>query len=101
MPSTCRRQARRRKRLFEEHPFCYWCGTELIEMPHDENGKQKLPVPDNAATLDHLRSAWNPKAPAETVLACHKCNHTRGREEEKSAGIDVLRERSQRHPKRV
>ena len=73
---------KRRKRLFDRHPFCYWCGVILIE---DYSEGTRL---DNAATLDHLRSKFWGKRPnvfgkeRTMVLACNKCNLERSRKEQ-------------------
>lgn len=61
-------------------------------------------VPDDAATVDHLDSRLNPergkhKGELRHVMACSKCNQRRARQEELEVGIQVLRERAQRHPR--
>lgn len=68
-------------RLFKNADgLCYWCDEPVIL-------GLRQPLPDNAATIDHLRdrfnpTRWQPMQPGEgpddrTVLACHRCNHTR------------------------
>jgi hypothetical protein len=70
---------KRRKRLWEADPRCYWCGivTVLIE----KSGGSHLP---NEATIDHLRPRHHPGRlePIEhqeirRVLSCFKCNNER------------------------
>ena len=74
---------RQRRRLYEQNPYCHWCQRklQLIEKP---GGK----LPDDAATIDHLRSRYDPlrQVPAtrnecRRVLACFRCNFERGRKE--------------------
>ena len=61
----------RRKKLFEQHPYCFWCDTELTLELRKEN----------TATIDHLRSRLHPlkrvNGGVRTVLACSECNQTR------------------------
>lgn len=82
----------RRRNLWKADPHCHWCGIETVSLTHEET-KGKLP-PLNMATLDHLHSRLDPARleavkPGEcrTVLACWKCNHERGREEQKRLGL--------------
>lgn len=77
------RQKRRRQALWRKDKHCYWCGVETVP-PHGFTSKAF----DNMATLDHLRtkldtnrSEPNPHGKEiRTVLACHKCNTSRGKE---------------------
>lgn len=84
---------------FAEHPFCHWCGVKLIH-PRDVTTKTH---PDNMATLDHLRSKFDPKRPNRKpgeqrwFLSCKKCNMERGRADEKAQPIEELRRRAGGH----
>jgi hypothetical protein len=74
---------KRRTRLLEKDPFCYWCRKPLvlIQLPPNLKG----PIPDNFPTIEHLNSRFlgkRPKADFKTktlVLACPPCNFERGR----------------------
>lgn len=71
-----KRIARRRLALFQADPHCHWCGRLTVWWA--ETG----PGPDNAATIDHLRSRLDPKrgkrgGGPHTVLACRRCNQLR------------------------
>jgi len=77
--SLDRRQKNRRDKLFEQHPYCFWCGCELVH-PKDVVQRHK-PTSPNMATLDHLRhkrsknrQQLNTNGKRRTVLACHECN---------------------------
>jgi hypothetical protein len=75
---------RQRLKWFKEHPFCYWCGCELVLPTGEQKLKSYLP---NMATIDHLRPKGNPERHEENrfhlwrrVLACNECNAKRDRE---------------------
>lgn len=87
-----KKQKERRDRLFEQHPFCHWCGVKLIhprEFLEVRGGRLRMAKNKNhklMATLDHLDSRydttrgmfsgmWIPR----TVLACHQCNCARNK----------------------
>jgi hypothetical protein len=61
---------------------CYWCLCLIIFHTHVPGE----PIPDNAATVDHVYPAWHPKRiafknkgmPSPFVMACHSCNNKRG-----------------------
>jgi 5-methylcytosine-specific restriction endonuclease McrA len=62
----------RRFKLWQRSPLCLWCGcVTRIEGVHQ----------DDAATLDHLypRGRRDGHALPSTVLACRRCNASRGR----------------------
>jgi hypothetical protein len=75
---------KRRRKLWERDPHCYWCGIETVW--HEENAKQAI----NAATIDHIRSRYMENRPDKgegyrpgiLVLACWKCNNERARIEQ-------------------
>ena len=84
------RLRRIRNKLFEENPFCHWCGKAVIKL----EGEWGRNIQPNLATLDHLysrlhplRTAPRPNDPA-FVLACYKCNHKRGEEECRSLPLE-------------
>lgn len=68
--------ARQRRRMFDKHPFCHWCGVQLLWIA--EVGKSH----PRMATIDHLRNKHDPSrrerpkrsGEIRRVLACHKCN---------------------------
>lgn len=74
-----------RRKRWEKNPHCYWCGIPTIW--YDRNGGKQ---PDNAATLDHIRSRYVPMRAQQDgqwkngiiVLACHKCNQDRCTQEQ-------------------
>lgn len=98
---TLARQIRRRNRLFKQHPFCHWCGIQLVEV----RGPKVKYFPPNAATLDHRHGRLDPRRRTDyspknsSVLACLQCNRDRGRADEQSVGIEELRERASHIPK--
>ena len=64
-----------RQRLYEQDPYCYWCGVRVYE-----NGRSDGRCEWNTSTLDHLWAKRGDKViGAGYVLACFRCNHTRGR----------------------
>lgn len=76
------KQSKQRRSLFAKNPACYWC-ERITTLYVAKDGE--IP-PDNMATIDHLRSRFNPrrkepnpKGEKRRVLACHKCNQKRGR----------------------
>lgn len=66
--------------LVKEFGRCYWCKIEVKIYPQEEYlGK---PLPDDTATLDHLKSRNVGRVKGENtpkVLACRKCNEKRAR----------------------
>lgn len=91
------RLARRRRALFDADPHCRWCGCLTVWW--DEPGAG----PDNAATIDHLRSRLNPRrgragGGPKTVLACRSCNQLRAADEDLALPLEERRRRSGRMP---
>src|SRR6185503_18043250 len=94
--SSQSRIIRRKQRLYNQYPFCHWCGIALVLVVSD-NGR----LPDNAATIDHLRSRFDltrqePKINAyeeRTVLACYGCNQRRSAEEMKGVAAWQVRQK--------
>jgi hypothetical protein len=85
--------------LWNSNPHCYWCGQNTVIYDYLPKGKA---IPDNCATLDHLRSRldptrYEPAKPNEerTVLACFKCNVDRAEQERLSMTKEELRQRAQ------
>jgi len=71
---------------------------------------EKLPkkgseaYPEDSATIEHLRSKFDPKrqepvknGEQRIAIACSKCNHEKGKEEEAEQQIELLREKSKQH----
>ncbi len=76
--NTFRKQ---RERWFKQHPYCYYCGRQLVLFNGCKN------IPDNAATIDHLRPRGHPQRTEPNrfrlhrrVLACRVCNLKRDQE---------------------
>lgn len=89
------RERRQKCRLFaEQRGLCFYCNKHM--MLTFQHLKQQ---PENLATLEHMDSKWSQergKHPGEQrhVLACRKCNWTRGRLEEAAQSKEVLKARS-------
>lgn len=63
----------RKRRLFKQSPFCYWCGQKLVL-------ELDLPTSHNIATIDHLYPRLHKAHQSnkhKVVLACRRCNHDR------------------------
>jgi len=75
---------KQRKRLFLEHPYCFWCKKPLILI--DSSSGQ---LPNNAATIDHIFSKLHSGRKLSCnninrhVLSCYRCNHLRSKQEMK------------------
>lgn len=71
-----------RKLLAEQsNSKCFWCKITVKE--YDLKDKENMP--DDQATLDHLKSKSKGRKSYEVVpkvLACYKCNRERGRRDE-------------------
>lgn len=97
--------AKRRVRLMEKDPFCYWCRRPLKLYPdYPENYRHK-PMPKDYPTIDHLNSRTglkkrhDPKMKARTlVLSCPDCNNERAKKEMQT-NIWVTRWKSASLPK--
>ena len=79
---------KRRKRLMDKDPYCYWCGKKLTLYPdYPKRKHQKMPA--DYPTIDHLKSKyWGPRRDVQMkektlVLACPKCNNDRQAKEQK------------------
>ena len=68
----CRGNTKRRKRLWNENPNCYWCG-KLTSMTSKEGSH-------DFATVDHVvpRSKGGRNYYENTVLSCYDCNQKKG-----------------------
>lgn len=73
-----------RQSLWLKNPYCHWCGkrTRLVFL------KRGQTMPDDGATVDHVFNRLDPTrlSNQSTVLACHKCNQDRGREDQRHLG---------------
>lgn len=84
-------------RMWLRDSQCFYCHEETVLMMRR---KRQIKLRQDAATIEHLRSRLHPnrQEPAHGdvrwVLACHKCNHQRGREDEAALSIDELHKRS-------
>lgn len=92
----CSKTREQKIRLFKRHPYCYWCGRKLV-LTNIKNGI----LPKNAATIDHLYSRLSPKRSLPNtnneirhVLACRRCNHKRGKFEDKALPYEEKLKRS-------
>ena len=87
-PKTTERKHRRIQKLFERQDGrCFYCKCKMILQ--DRRRPFKKPPP-NMATLEHLddrfsqkRGSFTNKNVERTVLACLKCNNSRGAERDK------------------
>lgn len=83
-----------RTQLWNQNPYCYWCG---IYTKLDERRKGGKLFPDSA-TLDHLYTKYEMEKRVAYgnpfVLACNKCNHDRGAEATKAQPIEELWKRA-------
>lgn len=94
---------RRRVNLWnKENGKCFWCGCDTILPPQGISSRTKREIPDNEATIDHLRTRFdeNRQEPGNgqetrTVLSCRKCNNDRGKEREMQVPIEERKRRSQ------
>lgn len=75
------RQKLRNRRILLFHKqckLCYWCRQPCI-LVYQDGGQ----LPDNAATIDHLRDKFDRNrgkydGTPHTVMSCAKCNRERG-----------------------
>lgn len=70
---------------------CHWCNCETVLLYG-----HCVPLPDHAATLDHLDSRLNPERGTRSgelrkVMACHRCNWERGRDGLLALPLDARR----------
>ena len=78
-------KAKIRRRLWESNPHCIWCKQPTIWWTPSDGGN----MPDNAATIEHLLSRFNPiryllpRYPKDLMaIACNRCNNDRGARED-------------------
>jgi hypothetical protein len=75
-----------RNQLLEKDPHCHWCRVR-VWINITERGER---VPDDHATIDHIKSRWVAESTEEyvamsnLVLACTACNSRRNLEELRS-----------------
>lgn len=100
---ACEKRRRAREQMFAADPKCHWCKEEMILLDYRTLPKGE-PHPDNAATIEHLRSRLDPKrterpGPGEKrwVLGCRKCNGKRAAQEEATLTYEELNARRNRH----
>ena len=94
---------RRRNNLWnQEGGKCFWCGCETTLPPDGQMSRITRNIPDNEATIDHLRTRFdeNRQEPGNgqetrTVLSCRKCNNERGKEREMLVPLEERKRRSQ------
>jgi len=97
-----------RDRLWKVNPCCRYCGILTI-LPQDiikgrdSFGKLRH-YPNNMATIDHLRSRYDPKRQIHNrnekryILSCVQCNNKREKKETDNIKIEKLWELSKRYP---
>jgi hypothetical protein len=92
----------KRFKLWQKDPDCFYCGVETV-FYNPFPGKAD---PDNLATVEHLnsklserRNTPNHNGERRVVLACRKCNHSRGAKEYNQLPLEERRKRSRRSPK--
>lgn len=81
---------------------CHWCGCDCILL---EPMEKRARLPDKAATLDHLRSRYDPDRRARPangeprqVMACNACNFRRARDETEARPLELRHQDGKRHP---
>ena len=97
-----KRQQKRRKRLFNENPYCHICNVKMI-LPNGKNSNLK-----NLCTLEHICSRLNPARTekwvskeryiGKTTILCKKCNNDKGNREYNNLPIEELWRRSGKRP---
>lgn len=90
------RDKRKKHRLFwEQNGLCYWCKTPM-ELTFHHARHHRL----SHATLEHLDDRFSDErgqnSGRRVVLACLRCNHTRGIEQQAAQPIEELWRRSGR-----
>lgn len=94
---------KRRERLMEKDPHCYWCPRKLKLYPNYPKKMRHQTMPEDYVTIDHLKSRfWGPRRDVgmkerTLVLACPKCNNRR-QAEEKQKYIWITRWKSGSFP---
>jgi hypothetical protein len=71
-----------RKRLFAQHPFCYYCGIKVRECSPQQDVSKGFHPPDDMATIEHLYDRFDKRRYVPKyfqngvgrVLCCYKCN---------------------------
>lgn len=95
-----KRMVKRKIALWDrQRGLCFWCGRQTV-LTVGLSSQRAAGI----ATIDHLRCKYLPDRreptcdPNEerTVMACYKCNHTRGVLVEATVPIDERRRRSGR-----
>lgn len=95
-----RKKRRKHKQYLRQKGKCYWCGRKMRLWRKHKNSSQQ---PDDLATFEHLddrSSEWRGKLPGliRVVLACYRCNQTRGQQIQAEVDKEVLWERSGSYP---
>lgn len=81
--------AKRRIRLMQKDPHCYWCRRELKLYPDYWKWRHRQ-MPKDYPTIDHLNSRllgnrYDPGMKGITlVLSCPDCNNKRSKEEQQT-----------------
>lgn len=88
----------KRRRLFKHNPLCHWCHQPMVLIERGP-GKPNVKVNPDEATIEHLDARHSPergKHPGEVrqVLAHHRCNNERDRQQTAALPIQTLWERS-------
>lgn len=94
---------KRRYRHWKKNPHCRDCGILTILPEKIPQSKRTVKLTPNMATLEHLRSRFDPSRTVpnvsneiRTTLLCGKCNNERGRIEQKNLSREECLERSTR-----
>jgi hypothetical protein len=102
MSKTVKLRRRRIALWHAQEGKCYWCHCDTVLVEPVAKRKEQ---PHNMATLDHLRSRFDPtrrekpkRGEQRLVMACQECNHRRGAEEIASRSIEQRRIDCGRHP---
>lgn len=103
-----RNRKKRRTRFFNEQDGkCWWCQCDMVHWDDYTNiPKYKHIVPQNGATIDHIRDRFDPTRRHIGIgrrwrIACYECNHRRGKESQAAQAIEELWKRSKSPPQNI
>lgn len=90
--------------MWKRNPSCHWCGRDtMLVLRTEAHPHNKVPPRDDEATIDHLRSRFDPTRQEPNlnhefrrVLACWRCNNERSRAEQAQRPLEELHRRSGR-----
>jgi hypothetical protein len=87
------------RRFYEQDGLCYYCREPMVLSFHDLHNQGHK---DNLATIEHLDDRYSEERGTHghgdkirRVLACSKCNHTRGVIRDKEQTANDLQEKGE------